>query len=256
MMPIGKHSRKLAQLRKSLRQGTLLPDGLLPIEGRILLQEAQRSRIEIVDLFLRKGTPVPAVASGQIQVQEVPDAVFKTIQETEQSQGIVATVRPRQFSLADVLSRTPPLIVVLCRLQDPGNVGTILRVSEAFGASGCIALTGTASIYNSKVVRASAGSLFRLPHVGGADLREIVDALKSKNIRIAGTAPTSESSIEKWDWKKPTAVLIGNEGSGLNAKELGYCDTVLRIPHNPTVESLNSAIATAVILYEASKQRR
>jgi TrmH family RNA methyltransferase len=255
MTQIGKHSRKLAQLRKALRHGTLLPDGLLPIEGKILLQEAQRSRIEIVDLFVREGMPVPVAASGPI-VQEVPDAVFKTIQETEHSQGIVATVRPRQFSLADILSRMPALVVVLCRLQDPGNVGTILRVSEAFGATGCIALSGTASIYNSKVVRASAGSLFRLAHVGGADLRETIDALKSNNIRIAGTAPTAESGIEKWDWRKPTAVLIGNEGSGLNAKELGYCDIVLRIPHNPIVESLNSAIATALILYEASKQRR
>jgi TrmH family RNA methyltransferase len=256
MMPIGKHSRKLAQLRKALRHGTLLPDGLLAIEGRILLEEAQRSRIEIVDLFVRKGIAVPASLSSRIQVQVVPAAVFRTIQETEQSQGIIATVRPRQFSLTDVLSRTPALIVILCRLQDPGNVGTILRVGEAFDATGCVALSGTASIYNSKVVRASAGSLFRLPHLGGADLRETIDALNSKNIQIAGTAPTSESSIEKLDWRKPTAVLIGNEGSGLNAKELGYCDTVLRIPHNPTVESLNSALATAVILYEASKQRR
>jgi RNA methyltransferase, TrmH family len=255
-MQIGKHSRKLVQLRKALRQGTLLPDGLLPIEGRILLEEAARSGIEIVDLFVRTGTPIPSAASGQLRVQEVPADVFKTIQETEQSQGIVATVRPQRFSMTDVLSATPALIVVLCRLQDPGNVGTILRVSEAFGATGCVALAGTAGIYNSKVVRASAGSVFRLPHVAGADLRETVDALKSKNIRIAGTAPTPESSIEKWNWRKPTAVLIGNEGSGLSAKELGYCDTVLRIPHNPTVESLNSAIATALILYEASKQRR
>jgi len=256
MTQIGKHSRKLAQLRKAFRHGTLLPDGLLPIEGKILLEEAQRSRIEIVDLFVRNGIPVPKTASGQIRVEEVPAAVFRTIQETEQSQGIVATVRPRQFSLADILSRTPALIVVLCRLQDPGNVGTILRVSEAFGATGCVSLSGTASIYNSKVVRASAGSLFRLPHFGGAELQETIAALQSKNIRIIGTSPTSASSIETWDWRTPTAILIGNEGSGLNPKELGYCDTVLRIPHNPTVESLNSALATAVILYEASKQRR
>src|SRR5262249_51609526 len=148
------------------------------------------------------------------------------------------------------------LVVILGRLQDPGNVGTILRVGEAFGATGCVALRGTAGFYNSKVVRASAGSSFRLPHVGGLELLKLVDALKSKQIRIVGTALTSESGVEKWDWNQPAAVLIGNEGSGLNAEELGYCDTVLRIPHNPVVESLNSAIATAVILYEASKQRR
>jgi TrmH family RNA methyltransferase len=253
-MQIGRNSRKLVQLRKAIRQGTLTEDGLLSVEGPILLEEAQRSKIDIVDVFVRSGTAIPAVASNQ--VHEVPSDVFKTIQETEHSQGILATVRPRQFSLADILSTSPALVVVLARLQDPGNVGTILRVGEAFGATGCVALRGTASFYNSKVVRASAGSLFRLPHVGGLELREFMDDLKSKQIRIVGTAPASESSIEKWDWNKPTAVLIGNEGTGLNAEELGYCDTVLRIPHNPAVESLNSAIATAVILYEAAKQRR
>jgi RNA methyltransferase, TrmH family len=252
-MQIGKHSPKLVQLRKAMRQGMLTSDGLLPVEGPVLLEEAQRSGIDVVDVFLRRGTQI--TASSATPTYELPEDVFKTIQETEHSQGIIATVRPPQFSLSEVLSKSPALLVVLGRLQDPGNVGTILRVSEAFGATGCIALSGTASFFNGKVVRASAGSLFRLPYIGGIELRQIAEVLKTKNIRLVGTAPASESRIEKWDWRIPTAVLIGNEGRGLDVEELGYCDTVLRIPHNPAVESLNSAIATAVILYEASKQR-
>jgi RNA methyltransferase, TrmH family len=253
-MQIGKHNRKLAELRKALRQGTLTSDGLLPVEGPILLKEAQRSRIEIGDVFVRSGTQITATSG--VQVHELSPDLFKTIQETEHSQGVIATVRPQQFGLAEVIARSPALLVVLGRLQDPGNVGTILRISEAFGATGCIALTGTTSFYNSKVVRASAGSLFRLPYIGGVDLEGLVGVLKSKNIRLVGTAPASESSIEKWNWRMPAAVLIGNEGGGLTGAELASCDTVLRIPHNRAVESLNSAIATAVILYEASKQRR
>ena len=253
-MQLGKHSPKLVQLRKAIRQGTLTPNGLLPVEGPIVLEEALRSGIEVADVFMRSGTQISA--SPTTHVYELPPDLFKTIQETEHSQGIVATVRPHQFSLSEVVARSPALLVILGRLQDPGNVGTILRVSEAFGATGCIALAGTASFYNSKVVRASAGSLFRLPHVGGVDLREIVDVLKSNSIRLVGTAPAAESSIEKWTWREPAAVLVGNEGSGLTGEELSSCDTVLRIPHNRAVESLNSAIATAVILYEASKQRR
>ena len=237
-----------------MRQGTLTTDGLLPVEGPILLEEAQRSRIDVVDVFVRSGTRISL--SSTTQIYELPNDVFKTIQETEHSQGIIATVRPPQFSVSEVLSKSPALLVVLGRLQDPGNVGTILRISEAFGATGCIALSETASFHNGKVVRASAGSLFRLPHIQGIDLGQIAGAFKSRNIRLVGTAPASESSIEKWAWPTPTAVLIGNEGSGLTGEELGYCDTVLRIPHNAAVESLNSAIATAVILYEASKQRR
>jgi TrmH family RNA methyltransferase len=252
-MQIGKHSRKLIELRKAIRQGSLTADGLLPIEGPILLEEAHRSELEIMDVFIRSGVSLPAVPANE--VHEVPRDVFKTIQETETSQGIMALVRPRHFTMADILRAAPALVVILGRLQDPGNVGTILRVSEAFGATGCIALPGTASFHNSKVVRASAGSVFRLPHISADNSSKIVKELNAKGVRIVGTAPASTGTISKWDWTVPTAVLVGNEGSGLNAEELGFCDNVLRIPHKQAVESLNSAVAAAVILYEASKQR-
>src|SRR6266850_4543936 len=104
-MEIGKHSQKLVELRKAIRQGTLTSDGLLPVEGPILLEEAYRSGLEVVDVFIRDGTPMPTVASSR--VLEVPPDVFKTIQETEHSQGIIATVRPRHFNLADVLKASP-----------------------------------------------------------------------------------------------------------------------------------------------------
>ena len=253
-MQIGKHSRKLIEFRKAIQQGTLTTDGLLPIEGPILLEEAHRSRIEIVDLFVRSGTALPSVPANQIH--DTPPDIFKSIQETEHSKGIAATIRPPQFTLSQILDAAPALVLLLGRLQDPGNVGTILRISEAFGATGCIALRGTVGFYNSKVVRASAGSLFRLPHVSGIALPDAVNALRARSVPIIGTAPSSESHIEKWNWQTPAAILVGNEGSGLNAEEAASCDTVLRIPHSPTVESLNSAIAAAVILYEAAKQRR
>jgi TrmH family RNA methyltransferase len=252
-MQIGRHSPKLVQIRKAFRQGTLTQDGLLPIEGPILLEEAQKSGLEIVDIFLRSGSTSPAVPAKELF--EVPPDVFKSIQETEHSQGIVATVRPRQLEMSDVFGQQKALLLVLCRLQDPGNVGTILRVAEAFGATGCIAIKGTVSLLNNKVVRASAGSIFRIPYVAGLDLETSVNALRAREIRIVGTAPDSQATIDAWDWRCPTAVLIGNEGSGLNRDEVHYCDTVLRIPQKASVESLNSAVAAAVIVYEASKQR-
>ena len=254
-MQIGKHNRKLVEVRKAFQQGTLTADGLLPIEGPILLEEAERSGVKIVDLFVRANTAVPKVPAADVH-GEIPEDVFKSIQDTEHSQGIVATVRPRQFTTEDVLSAKPALVVVLARLQDPGNVGTILRIAESFGATGCIALRGTASFHNSKVVRASAGSVFRLPHSGAADLHQVASELRQRQIAIVGTSPAAETTIDQWDWRKPVAVLFGNEGRGLASDEVGACDTVLRIPHEPTVESLNSAIAAAIALYEASKQRR
>ena len=253
-MQIGKHNRKLVEVRKAIQNGTLTADGLLPIEGPILVEEASRSGIEIVDLFTRVGADFDGV---QAQARhEIPAEVFKSIQDTEHSQGVIATVRPPQYSLEGVLEGSPPLLVVLGRLQDPGNVGTILRIAESFGATGCIALRGTTSFHNGKVVRASAGSVFRLPHAGGADLDRVMAELKQRRIAVVGTSPAAEKDIDHWDWRKPTAVMVGNEGVGLTQDEIRYCDTVLRIPQKKTVESLNSAIATAVILYEASKQRR
>jgi TrmH family RNA methyltransferase len=190
------------------------------------------------------------------KIYELDAAVFKTIQTTETSPGVIALVRPPKFSLDQILSVTNPLIVVLARLQDPGNVGTIVRLSESFSATGCIALSGTAGVYNSKTVRASAGSVFRLPHVWQLELNEVCDALKKSGIPLVGTSPAAQQSIAEWNWQNPTALMIGNEGAGLSMEELQLCDTVLRIPHNPSVDSLNSAIATAVILYEASKHER
>jgi TrmH family RNA methyltransferase len=253
-MEIGKHSRKLIEIRKAIRQATLTSEGLLPIEGTILLEEAQRSGIDLVDVFRRKGTQLPAVSSTSIF--ELSSDVFETIQDTEHSQGLIATVRPPRYTLEDVLQTPPQLVLVLSRLQDPGNVGTILRIGESFGSTGCIALSGTAGFHNAKVVRASAGSLFRLPHTGPVGLADTIAALRLRKIGIVGTSPKAAQSIDEWNWRNPTAILIGNEGQGLASEEIAQCDTVLRIPHNAVVESLNSAIATAVILYEAWKQRR
>lgn len=253
-MEIGKHSRKLVEIRKAMQHEALTADGLLPIEGPILLEEAQRSGIHIMDVFLRAGTELPPVQPGA--VFELSRDVFKTIQGTEHSQGIIATVRPGQYTLDNVLSVSPELVIILGRVQDPGNVGTILRIGESFGATGCIALPGTAGFHNGKVVRASAGSIFRLPHTGPKDVNETLAALRRRNIPLIGSSPRASVAIDAWNWRQPAAILVGNEGQGLSSEELARCDTVLQIPQKMTVESLNSAIAAAVILYEASKQRR
>jgi RNA methyltransferase, TrmH family len=253
-LSLGKHNPKLLDIRRAVDQGTLTHDGLLPVEGPKLLEEAQRSGLEIHSVFKRRGTPTPELSST-VPVFEVDPAAFKTIQSTETSQGIIALVRPREYHLAEIMSTDKPLIVVLARLQDPGNVGTILRVAESFGVAGCLATAETASVISSKTVRASAGSVFRLPHIWDLDLKQTVAALKASKIHVVGTSPSAVDTIDWWDWRKPSAILIGNEGSGLSDEELHACDALLRIPHRPTVESLNSAVAVSVILYEAYKQR-
>lgn len=253
-LSLGKHNPKLIDIRKALDQGTLTREGLLPVEGPKLLEEAQRSGLAIVSVFRRRGTNIPEISST-VPVYDVDPAVFKSIQGTETSQGVISLVRPRRYNLPDIITGDVPLIVLLARLQDPGNVGTILRVAESFGAAGCIATTETASVLNSKAVRASAGSVFRMPHVWDVDLKQTIAALKKSKIHVVGTSPSAVDTIDWWDWRKPSAILIGNEGKGLSDDEVRVCDALLRIPHRATVESLNSAIAVSVILYEAYKQR-
>jgi TrmH family RNA methyltransferase len=251
-LSLGKNNPRLTAIRKAIQNDDLTADGLLPIEGPRLLQEAAQSSIEILDVFVRRGVGLEGIPESA-HTYELDAATFKSIQSTEASQGVVALVRPKEFRLAEILNEKNPRIVVLGRLQDPGNVGTILRIAESFNATGCLALSGTVSIHNPKVVRASAGSVFRLPHVWNLDIEVVRKELQSRGIPLIGTSPAAAKTIREWDWRQPVALLVGNEGRGLSEQELKSCDTVLRIPQNPRVESLNSAIATAIILYEASR---
>ena len=140
---LGKHNPRLLDIRRAVEHGTLTADGLLPIEGPKLLEEAESSGLQIGAVFVRRGGTMPSLA-GHIPVYEIDASTFKTIQTTETSQGVIALVRIGRFDLEEVLKRRRALIMMLARLQDPGNVGTILRVAESFGADACLATRGTA----------------------------------------------------------------------------------------------------------------
>lgn len=251
---IGKHNPLLLAIRKAVQRGTLTSDGLLPIEGPKLVQEAYASGVKIEALLVRDVAALadlpPALAAYTLD-----SSVFKEIQDTEHSQGVIALVRPRDWSQDAVLDGLRSPVAVLSGLQDPGNVGTIVRVVESFGGGGCLGLRGTVSAHNSKVVRASAGSLFRLPHVWNLTFESVVEALRGRNIPLVGTSPHAKDSIASWDWSRPAAVLIGNEGAGLGAEQVSACNALLQIPHAPETESLNSAIAAAIVFYEAARKR-
>jgi TrmH family RNA methyltransferase len=153
-------------------------------------------------------------------------------------------------------------IIVLAGLQDPGNLGTILRSSEAFGSAGIVLGEGTVSPFNSKVVRASAGSVFRLPiiHRHGksttAKLEEISEMLRTQDVRLLATSSHKGTPLDQADLKSPAAIFFGNEGSGLPRDLMAQMDESVAIPHAPQVESLNAAVAASIVLYEAARQRR
>ena len=254
-LSLGKHNPRLADIRRAINGETLTDDGLLPVEGPKLIREAQDSGLKIAAFFVRSDVSTENF-STKSPTFVLDQPAFRKIQTTESSQGLIALVQVTSASLGDVVSNsTKGPLVVLASLQDPGNAGTIIRVAESFGASGCIGLTGTVGLYNAKVVRASAGSVFRLPCVWDVRLDDLVSTFRGAGISLIGTSPHAPETIDAWNWRSRTAILIGNEGRGLGESDLQECDKVLRIPLHAPVESLNSAIAASVILYESFKQR-
>jgi TrmH family RNA methyltransferase len=194
----------------------------------------------------------------------LPDKLFDATVPSETPQGVAALVRLKEFSLADVLERLQVgPVIVLAGLQDPGNLGTILRSAEAFGSAGVILGEGTVSPFNSKVIRASAGSVFRLPVVLGkaigkaaGGLEEISFKLRAQSVRLIATSSHKGTPLDQANLTGPSAIFVGSEGSGLPRAVLAQADELIAIPHMPQVESLNAGVAGSIVLYEAARQRR
>jgi TrmH family RNA methyltransferase len=145
--------------------------------------------------------------------------------------------------------------VVVAGLQDPGNLGTILRSAEAFGAAGIFLTEGSVSPYNSKVLRGSAGSIFRLPLVQISSV-ELIPLLRARKIRLLATSSHEGTPLPQISWTLPLAVFIGNEGAGLSREIMRQVDDTMAIPQANTVESLNAGVAASIVLYEAGRKLR
>jgi RNA methyltransferase, TrmH family len=292
-------NRWLKEFRVALRGGVATAEGAVGMEGMRLVEEALGSgcRVEAV-LFSESGERhrerlAPWIAREEMgfPVLRTTDRLFESIADTEHPQGVAALVVPRKFALEEVLecggkttqdppskteggaptqsavgaqeTREAPLIVVLAGVQDPGNVGTILRTAAAFGATGVVTAatgqSGTASPYAPKAMRASAGAALHLPIVGGVGLGILLTQLKVRGIRsLASCVAESAGAVAPWevDWREPVALLVGNEGAGLPEDVVNVADARVHVPMATKVESLNAAAAAAVVLYEAFRQRK
>jgi TrmH family RNA methyltransferase len=269
----GRHNPLVKQLRQAFARAEPTDAGDCAIEGIRILEEAIRSGLRFSAVFFRESAQdradrlLPQIGA-QVETLLLPDKLFDSVVPSESPQGVAALVRLKQFSLDDITERLQvgPIMVgpimVLAGLQDPGNLGTLLRSAEAFGSAGAILGEGTVSPFNTKVVRASAGSVFRLPiiHSQGnpapKKLDEISEKLRSQAIRLIATSSHKGTPLDQADLKGPAAIFFGNEGSGLPRDLMAKMDEVLAIPHAPQVESLNAGVAASIVLYEAARQRR
>jgi len=246
-------------LRRAFSKGELTDDGFAAIESVRVIEEAIRSGLRFKAVFFAESAE-PRIAkllpqlSSHAEALLLPDAVFQSAVATETPQGVAALVKLKDWSLDDALAGTTPLVVVAAGLQDPGNLGTILRSAEAFGAGGVLTAEKTVSHLNAKVIRAAAGSLFRLP-VLRLDAAAALPQLRARGLRIVGTSSHKGTPAAAADLTQPLALFIGNEGAGLPREVARELDETLIIPHSPKVESLNAGVATSILLYEIARQR-
>src|SRR6266852_2622188 len=287
-------NRWLKEFRLALRGGLPTESGFVGVEGVRLVEEALRSgcAIEAV-LFSESGerhherlAPLVDRPEIAIPILRTTDRLFEGVADTEHPQGVAALVKPRAASFDDLLRVSEgvcsPLLVVLAGVQDPGNVGTILRTAAAFGATGAATAasgqSGTASPFSPKALRASAGAALYLPILAGMSLPILLTQLRVANVRTLAAsvhereaassvgaqhaAPhlgeISTTPLAPWEvnWCEPVALLVGNEGAVLPEEVERSADARIRIPMASGIESLNAAAAAAVLFYEAARQRK
>jgi RNA methyltransferase, TrmH family len=249
---------RVKQLRAAFAGQARLSGGMVAIEGDHLVEEALRSGMVFKTVFVSERREVPGIVPRGVEVLRLTDEVFGSVVETQSPQGVAALMVPPVFALDDVLDDVlggsgASLILIAVGLQDPGNLGTLVRSAEAFGASGVLTTQGTVSAWNQKALRASVGSVFRVPVVGVTTSE--VEGLKKRGVRLLAAVGAEGVAAAETDLRGGCALMIGNEGSGLTAEWLKMSDAKVTIPCPGPVESLNAAVAGSLLLYEASRQR-
>lgn len=256
----GRHHPLVKRLRAMVRSGNLLDEGEILLETPHLIEDALRSGVAINTLLLR-GDAKPSVRSllqrvpGEARQYYIEPRLFQELTSTESNPGIIALAQAPVWKEQEMFSDGKPLLVVLAGIQDPGNLGTILRAAEAFGATGIMATKGTVSPFNAKAIRAASGTLFRLPMITELSPRAIIDLLRRRNVALLASMPRGGESLAEIDVSKPLALVLGSEGTGL-PREFAMAGRRVSIPIAPCVESLNVATAASVMLYEIARQRQ
>lgn len=244
-------------------------EGVFLVEGVRMFREAPAEWIREVyvsESFLNKCRKDADLSLMEMldrtDYEVLTDEVFKKASDTQTPQGVLSVLSMPQYDLArDVDSwlsdgNNAPMIVMLENLQDPGNLGTILRAGEGAGVSGIIMTKQTADIFNPKVIRSTMGSIYRVPFYVVEELGATIELLKGKGVAVYAAHLDDSVDYDEPDYTGPTAFLIGNEGNGLKRETADMATQYIRIPMAGQVESLNAAVATTILMYEASRQKR
>ena len=243
---------KLNQKAKARRE-----QKLFVAEGRKMFQEAPDSWIEKV--YVSENLLEDEVVMEKVRRfswEAVENSVFRQMCDTQTPQGILTVLRQPSYNIEDIFSDREPLIMVLEDLQDPGNAGTIIRTGEGAGVNAVFLTRTCVDITNPKVIRATMGSVYRIPFFSVDDVVSLKKKLEGKGIRFFAAHLQGKYSYDQESYRAGTAFLIGNEGKGLTEEAAGAADCLIRIPMCGQVESLNAAMAAGILMYEAARQRR
>ncbi len=249
-----------AQKSKARRE-----DKVFIIEGMKMLREApvlQVSDVYVTERFLENASDEDQEILWRYGAETVSEDVMNRMSDTQTPQGVLAVIRQYEYSMDEVLEgynadgSTTPLLLVLENIQDPGNLGTMLRSGEGAGVTGVIMSRGCADIYNPKVIRSTMGSVFRMPFIYVDDTPQMVRDLNDRGIHTYAAHLRGQKNYDEFDFTGPTAFLIGNEGKGLTDETADAAEQYVLIPMKGEVESMNAATSSAILTFEASRQRR
>lgn len=237
-------------------------DGVYLVEGLRMFVEAPKDKVREVyvsESFYKKRKEKLQLDKWGTKLEILSDSVYAHVSDTKTPQGVLVVMEQMKYSLEEVIAGKEgraSLLMVLDNLQDPGNLGTILRAGEAAGVTGVVMSSDCVDIYNPKVIRSTMGSIYRMPFIYVEDLPTVVKMLGEKEIHTYAAHLKGKRSYEEEDFTKGTAFLIGNEGNGLREEVAEEAEIYIKIPMCGEVESLNAAIAASVLMFEAARQRR
>ena len=247
--------KRLIQLQK--KSGARNEEKVFLVEGLRMFQEVPEKQVQKVyiseTLYNRKKQELNL---DRFSYEILSDGVFQHVSDTKTPQGILCVVNQQKYDMKELLSTPNPFFMVLDNLQDPGNLGTIVRTAEAAGVDAVFLSKESVDIYNPKTIRSTMGSIYRVPVLYVEDLLELLEVFQKKGITSYAAHLEGKNSYDRENYQSGTAILIGNEGNGLRDEISNATDVWVRIPMEGKVESLNAAIAASVLMFEAYRQRR
>lgn len=231
-------------------------ENVFVVEGIKMCLEAPKEWVVsmyVSDSFLMDPKQRELIAEYKYEV--VTDSIFKMISDTMTPQGILAVIKMPRYSLERILEKRVPHLLILDSIQDPGNLGTMIRTGEGAGITGVIMNRSTVDLFHPKTIRSTMGSIYRIPFFIAEDLKVTIEGMKKSGISLYAAHLKGTTGYDKMNYKEPTGFLIGNEGNGLSEEIAALADSYIRIPMEGQVESLNAAIAASLLMYEVRRQR-